>query len=248
MFRLLTILTAFSVVLCPAPGMAAQNQQPQLAGSRQIVLSATDYPGKETYSQHPYTDLVRAALQRLGYSLRVTHAPGLRSLVMANNGVVDGELVRVKDLSDDYPNLIMVPEPLGNPSSLVLVTARDAAPADGHWTQMTAHTLVAIKGLVLMDYLPAQFAALPQMQAQNFRQAMQILIAGRADLALMPASLFERDDLAELAQELMPLQPVIAELQGYVHLHKRHAQLVQPLADAMASVKADAARRDSLAK
>ncbi len=43
--------------------------------------------------------------------LDVVHLPSARSLQEANSGRVDGEFGRISTVGEDYPNLVMVPEP-----------------------------------------------------------------------------------------------------------------------------------------
>ncbi|AFU99296.1 ABC transporter substrate-binding protein [Simiduia agarivorans] len=201
-----------------------------------IILSATDYLGKHTYDQHPYTDLLRMALGELGYTLVVMHNPGLRSLAMANTGVVDGELVRIKDMSEEYPNLIKVPEPLGG-ADLAIFVAKHKVPASRHWADLQATSVVALRGMAIMEHLPVRFRELSEIRAQNYVQAMHLVIAGRADLAILPASFIEKPEQAALAEKLEALTPVVGRVEGFVHLHKRHAALVGPLAEAMHQLK-----------
>lgn len=215
--------------------------EPQTASDERplFILSATDYLGKHTYDDHPYTQLLRDALAQLGYDLEIMHNPGLRSLAMANSGLVDGELVRIKDMRADYPNLLKVPEPLGR-ADLALFVATERAPASRRWTDFDATSVVALRGMVIMQYLPARFQELPQVRAQNYLQAMHLVIAGRADLAVLPASFIQKPENAELVGKLLPLAPIVGQVEGFVHLHKRHAGLVQPLAEKMRQLKQSA--------
>lgn len=226
---LLIILLALA-----ASGLMAQ-EDPQ-AAQPQLVISATDYLGKDTYTHHPYSELLSRALAQLGFGLTVVHNPGLRSLSMANNGLVDGELVRIHDISAEYPNLIRVPEPLGS-SDLALYVAKQAAPASGQWSDFNASRLVEVKGLVIMDYLPARFTGLPQIRAQNYLQAIHLLVAGRADIAILPTSFVNKPENDGVARQLTLLRPFVGKVEGFTHLHKRHAALVEPLAHALREAK-----------
>lgn len=230
--HLRNLLLAMALTFCAAPAVC----EPTPDARPLMILSATDYLGKHTYDQHPYTDLLRMALEQLGYTLVVMHNPGLRSLAMANTGVVDGELVRIKDMSGDYPNLIKVPEPLGG-AELAIFVAKNKAPASGRWSDFNAESVVALKGMVIMEYLPERFRSLSQIRAQNYLQAIHLVVAGRADLAILPASFIEKPEQAEVADKLHALAPAVGRVEGFVHLHKRHSGLIQPLAEAMRRLK-----------
>jgi len=83
------------------------------AHGRVIELSAADGPPYSTPGGEGVADLiVREAFRRAGVPVRVLYAPSERSLTNANEGIVDGEYLRISGLVSKYPNLVMVPEPI----------------------------------------------------------------------------------------------------------------------------------------
>lgn len=57
--------------------------------------------------------VLKEAYGRLGIDIRVSGRPAQRAIHDANSGAVDGELYRIKDVHLKYPNLMMVPVPVG---------------------------------------------------------------------------------------------------------------------------------------
>ncbi len=88
-----------------------------------FVLSGTDYSARaedqlvfstaeNVLMGKVAENVLRQAYQSLGITISVVGYPALRALVNADEGIVDGELIRVKGLEADYKNLIMIPVPL----------------------------------------------------------------------------------------------------------------------------------------
>ncbi|UTA47700.1 hypothetical protein L1F30_16280 [Simiduia sp. 21SJ11W-1] len=194
-----------------------------------ITLSATNYLGKQTYTNHPITQRVANALDTLGYDIQIMHNPGLRSLAMANSGVVDGELIRIRAVGTEYPNLLVVPVPLVVAGVGLYTHKRHPQVSKRSWHNFNAERFAAVKGMMLLEKLPPQFAHTPVIYAQGYQQAVHQVIAGRADLTLLPTSYVDRLLDKSEAAELVLLQPPLPPAEGFLHLHKRHEGLIQPL-------------------
>ena len=58
--------------------------------------------------------------QRLGHEMGLIRFPGKRSLIEANNGSVNGELLRVKVAADLLPNLVRIPTKIDSLKAMAL--------------------------------------------------------------------------------------------------------------------------------
>jgi polar amino acid transport system substrate-binding protein len=76
-----------------------------------LVLNNTN---KEPYTNEThdgYIDLIaNEAFRRIGIKLSLIRQPPERGLLNANSGLIDGDLVRIKNMEAIYPNLVRVPE------------------------------------------------------------------------------------------------------------------------------------------
>jgi polar amino acid transport system substrate-binding protein len=76
-----------------------------------IVLNTTGNAPLNTPDQQGFVDLVATeAFRRIGVTVKTVKLPAERGLINANQGIHDGEMLRVGGLEKIYPNLIMVPE------------------------------------------------------------------------------------------------------------------------------------------
>lgn len=76
-----------------------------------IVLNTTGNAPLNTPDQQGFVDLVATeAFQRIGVRVKTVKLPAERGLINANQGIHDGEMLRVGGLDKIYHNLVMVPE------------------------------------------------------------------------------------------------------------------------------------------
>lgn len=77
-----------------------------------LTLSAPKLETGQSIHANGLAHLIVKAYRNLGYRIKIEHYPSLRSLAMANQGKVDGELAHIQQVADTFTNLIAVPEPL----------------------------------------------------------------------------------------------------------------------------------------
>lgn len=80
------------------------------AHAQQVLqIGRTDFPS-------PLSDIVERvmteALQRRGLSAQYIRVPLPRSIAMANDGALDGDLLRIADAAKQFTNLLSVPTPV----------------------------------------------------------------------------------------------------------------------------------------
>ncbi|MHA7879615.1 MAG: hypothetical protein ACX931_07480 [Saccharospirillum sp.] len=172
--------------------------------------------------------IVRPAYAELGITIEVHEYPPMRALRYSNNGLVDGELYRVRGIEAQYTNLIPVPEPLltGDIVAFTLDPALADHPITGH---PDARVLIR-RGVISHDLATR---GMNREIVDSYEQMISMLQAGRAHfgvfsrihtwVSLQGASL---DDVYLLATPLSHF-----ELMHYVNA--RHADRVDDIAAAM---------------
>lgn len=186
---------------------------------------------------------LRTALANLGYQLKIQSAPPERSLRMVDEGVVDGELLRLRDMTPYFDNLVLIKTPLQT-SAMVLATSKAAALGGNTWANFHAQRFITVKGIFLSELLPRRFHKLPNVEVESYPQALKMLQAGRADLILLPEAYFpviEQMPGVAWPENFTILKPVLFEMTGFVHLHKRHTALATVLEQELKRVMAETA-------
>ncbi|MCT6700519.1 transporter substrate-binding domain-containing protein [Rheinheimera sp. 4Y26] len=164
----------------------------------------------------------------LGYQLQVEHLPAGRSLLMSNKGDYDGELFRIKNATANYPNLLLVPQPLTSLAlyAFVLDEAQHQH-TDAQWQQNPKLRIGYVRGFKMAEQYAFKGS---RVAVTTTRQALEMLKQGKVDLML--------DDVASVLQvepdltaaKLRRLPQVLATEQLFHFLHKKHQALIAPLA------------------
>ncbi len=220
---------------------------PVSAETRVLVLNNTNEPPYTTEAGDGFIDIVaKEAFRRAGVELRLVKLPAERALISANAGVEDGDITRIAGLEKQYPNLIRVPEKLLDWTFAAF--AKNAA-LPGQWDTIRPRPVGHIKGWKIYEQL---MAGAPQViTADDAEQLFRLLALGRIEVALyehwMGLALAKQQGI----EDARPLQPALATREMFIYLHKRHAELVPRLAEALRALKEEGfyerARRERLA-
>lgn len=168
----------------------------------------------------------------LGYQLQVEHLPAGRSLLMSNKGDYDGELFRIKTATANYPNLLLVPQPLTTLALYAFVRDGPQHPKGqaawiAQWQQDPKLRIGYVRGFKMAEQYGFKGS---RVAVTTTRQALEMLKQGKVDLML--------DDVASVLQvepdltkaQLYRLPQVLATEQLFHFLHKKHQALIAPLA------------------
>jgi len=115
----------------------------------------------------------------LGYRLQVKPLPGRRTLKLSNNGTLDGELVRIASIPQEYPNLIIVKPSLFDIEGIAFVL--DKAITIESVDDLKGKKIGIIRGikwarqLTLNEYV---------FETSGVFHLMKLLQSGRVDLVL----------------------------------------------------------------
>jgi len=101
------LLAILAFMLAVPDGFAAE--------PRVLVLNEANAPPFSNPERTGFFDVVAIeAFRRAGLELRLVTVPAARALQLSNSGASDGELNRLSGVATQYPNLIRVPEKLGD--------------------------------------------------------------------------------------------------------------------------------------
>ncbi len=211
---------------------------PLAAAEQAIVLGSTIAP--ESSNSPMLLELLTRSFAQVGYTVSIEQLPAERSLVLANEGRIDGDAARVAGLEKSYPNLVMVPEELGR-SAFVAYSLKNSPPIRS-FDDITTQRIIIPRGFKIVEL--AVMAALDPAQivlANNTDAAMLMLLAGHGDLVItmkVHADVaIQKSDVAQ--EEFMLHGPPLIEAPFYIYLHKKHSALIMPLAAALRAVKDD---------
>jgi polar amino acid transport system substrate-binding protein len=165
------------------------------------------------------------AYERLGKTMEVQYFPTERAIVTANDGIVDGELGRVKNLGRHYSNLRRIPVTLATID--IVAFSKDATIPMSGWDSLRPYIVGYVRGVQVIEQNIAQGT---QLQAvTTLKQAFKLLNVGRVDIALDAryAGLKTIKDLGLTG--ITTLEPPLVQIKLFHYLHIKHQDLLEPL-------------------
>lgn len=177
---------------------------------------------------------LKAAYLQLGYQMRVQRLPAGRSLMMTNAGEFDGELFRIAEVAEKYPNLLQVPAPLER-INLHAFVKRNAKSNYSFWQQNQKLRVAYIRGFKMAESYMFSGEPVPM---NTVAQAVQMLLQDKVDVLLEdPASVFSATLELSPDGQLEQLPEVLATADLYHFIHKKHQQLLIPLAALLSATR-----------
>ncbi len=173
---------------------------------------------------------LRLAYHQLGYQLSISRLPAGRSLQMSNQGLFDGELFRIDDISKSYANLHQVPVALARIEVHAYVRTEQADKLAG-WPGQKQLRIGTVRGFRLANAV--SFSGYP-VQLTTLAQAVEMLRQDKIDVLL-------EDQLSILSllggslhdSGLVQLPDVLACAQLYHYVHQKHQSLLPALTKAL---------------
>ncbi len=178
--------------------------------------------------------VLREAYRRLGRQLVVHRLPGERSLVQANEGIMDGELYRKRGLDRDYPNLVIVPVPLLT-FELVIFSYGTTFAVHG-WESLRPYTLGFMRGNKIAQENTRGMKVEP---VPTLQQAFEKMMMGRTDLVLGNRASGMAVVRSQKLEGITVLEPPLTSFPVYHYLNRKHQALVPELTRVLKQMQAD---------
>jgi len=180
--------------------------------------------------------LVVEMFHRIGHSACITPLPAERSLLNANSGITDGDILRVREVivSGRYPNLHLVPEVL-YPLPISGFTRRN----DLQPKALADLVPLRIGFVTGWKILEEQVKAVEISRVRGVEELFALLAEDKVDLVI-----YERLTGQHLLEQLgiegvRVVDPPLLVTPQYLVLHRRHQALLEPLAAALRAMKAE---------
>lgn len=201
-----------------------------------IILGNTTTPPLTTPGHTGMLDLISAELfKKVGLKIKIKTLPAERSLVMANEGITDGELVRLSGISTIYPNLIQIPEKMGDIE--IVAFAKDIRININGWQSLEPFHVAFLRGWKILEFNITKALSITKTDTPEL--LFNLLNKGRADIILYHrltgACLIH--DLG--LKEIKALEPPLVSQEMFLYLHKKHAAIVPELTAALREMKSD---------
>ena len=232
------LLLAAALLLSGAPwcGSAAAERH---ASEQLYINTGVGAPYVQEDRQGFLDLLVAEMFGRLGRRAQIQFYPSAeRALMNANNGLDDGDALRVAGLSAIYPNLVRVPETIID-NNFVAYSLRHAVATPG-FDALQPYLIGYIVGWKIFEAKLGE--GFQTTRVQNAEQLFTLLANDRADMVL-----FEEWQGRWMADRMgltvKVLAPPLVSTEMFLYLNRKHEALAEPAAEALRAMKADGSYR-----
>ncbi|OGR36024.1 MAG: hypothetical protein A2051_02655 [Desulfovibrionales bacterium GWA2_65_9] len=228
MARSARLLTALLLLLLVLPVCAK--------GAETLVLNtAARAPRSLPDGNGPQDHIVKEAFHRIGVEVSIITQPPERGLINADEGRIDGDCWRVAGHSEQYPNLVMVPEPVD--VATIKAFTRDPALAVATWADLKPYNVAYLNGWKILDASVHGTRSL--LRVKSIDALFALLDKERIDVALVDPLMGWAALQRLRLKGIRALEPPLTRQDMYIYLHKRHAGLVPKLDAALREMKRD---------
>nr|WP_319565740.1 transporter substrate-binding domain-containing protein [uncultured Rhodoferax sp.] len=209
---------------------------PALANEKLVLSTGVLKPYTTPDRQGFLDQLITAVFRDIGIEAEIILYPTAteRSLLNANEGLDDGEAMRVAGLEKLYPNLIRVPEEVIF-NDFVAYTTGEPFTTDS-WDSLKPYSVTYLIGWKVFEQNVPKGKEITLVRDAN--QLFGMLKSKRADIAL-----YERWQglvkVRDMGFKVQVLEPPLVHTKMFMYLHKKHAALVPRVAQALAKMKQD---------
>jgi polar amino acid transport system substrate-binding protein len=227
-------------------------QDPEETSSSQTSLTTSNeaLPKKIVLSRLADTiymkigsEILIEAYQKLGIEAVIEAIPGARSLIMSNEGLIDGEISRMDGLEADYPNLVSVPVSLYE-QRCVAFTKKDSKIRFDGWKSLDSYAIAAMRGAHWSEDGTKGMKNVVMLEQPS--QMFTMLELGRVDVALA-AELSGMQDITKLGYtDIQSQEPPLLVMKMYHYLNKKHSMALLPQITAVLQNMKDSGRIDEI--
>lgn len=215
---------------------------PAFAGQALVLAMGED----DTTAATGILAILKTAYSRIGIEVKGKVLPANRALVDSNTGFTDGELCRIADIESEHPNLIRIPVPVMT-VEIMAYTVDNTFPVKG-WKSLKKRRIGIKAGI---RYTEMQTHGMPNvLRSTNHDTLFKLLAANRLDVVIATRSIHPAQGGKKYVETFYIHEPPLAKLQLYHYLHKKHAELVQPITDILSRMyengKMDEIRNNAL--
>lgn len=201
-----------------------------------LILNTFAGPPLSNSEGTGFYDLVlKEAFNRAGHEIEIIQLPAERSLTNANEGITDGDFVRISGLESIYPNLVQVPEKITD-FEFVAFTKHIDIPIKG-WESLQPYHVAIVRGWKILEKNIAPSPSL--IRVKNQYLLFSLLANDRTDIVVY--SRFEGYDLINQhkIQGITALEPPLAVREMYLYLNKKHSSLIPLIETNLKEMKRD---------
>lgn len=180
---------------------------------------------------------INEVFKRSGHTVELIPLPGVRALISANSGVVDGDAARTQIAVSDYKNLMLIPAPYNTIKVYAYTLNKNIKTPSSN--SLNNYSIIYIRGTKIIDSLVEKIDKENLSVTSNADSAVKMLLSGRGDI-LLGIDFNINESIKKInATNILKLEPPIIEVPIFIALNKKHAKFAQGIAAEIENMKKD---------
>lgn len=168
--------------------------------------------------------------------LKLKYLPAKRSLMFANQGVIDGDIARPKSFQN-HPqfNELEIVDISWTQFRLIVIKHQQSNFNIDDWDSLSDLNLCLFRGSVYVFDRVMNFE-LAAVHTSNPMQALKLVSGQRCDVAVLWREQLTQEDLAFMSAQNLVFDKELAKVDAHIYIHKKHKPLIKPIETAIASI------------
>lgn len=194
-----------------------------VASAKPMTFSGLGNSITQELSSH----IIKRAYLHIDIDTKFMFLPGDRALLHANSGVVDGEISRIKRISQKFTNLLLVPVKINSIEAGFFT--KDSRIHIEKWEDLKNYRFVIVQGSKFIEKKTKKFHP---FVTKSHKIAFDMLAANRTDIIVVSklTGLFYLSK--NLYPDIKPLNVSLIKLPLYHFIHKKNKKLLPQITKA----------------
>ncbi|NRA84075.1 MAG: transporter substrate-binding domain-containing protein [Gammaproteobacteria bacterium] len=195
-----------------------------------FVLNTWLSPNLQYAKKNPTNELIKDAFKRLNIDLTIDVKPPERSIREDNNGIVDGEFMRIATISEFYPNLLKVPQRIGHLQFVAFSHNKDIDLTNG-WSALADYKIGYVTGWKIVEKNIAHFKH--SYPVGNAETMFNMLASKRFDVIVYSKNkgleIIDHKGLTKIKL----INPPLSKQAMFLFVHQKHRALIPKINQAL---------------
>jgi len=190
--------------------------------------------------QTGFADLVlKEAFSRVGKKVVLIQLPPTRSIILANAGIIDGDIGRWSNFHqlthNEFPNIVKVSEKLYD--VYYVAFSKNIDIKTHSWESLNPYSVGIVTGFKIMEENTRGVKILTK--TENPTLMFTLLKKGRVDIIIYDRYIGYGMLKLMGMNDVKALEPPLEKKEFFLYLNKKHSELIPKLAQAIAEMKKD---------
>jgi len=186
-----------------------------------LAQSYTFSGNKDNVAQATAALILKKAYAKAKIPINIVSFPLEESLQKSNSGQSDGEISRIKTITQRYPNLRIVPVPLVHVEAAAF--SKDTSIKITRWRDLKDYNFTIVKGA---KFIEKATKGMDKEIALTFKEAFDRLKKQQTELVVIPKNAAISLSLQAQYKDIKKVSCVLEKLQLFHFVHKKNTHLI----------------------